>query len=78
MRQLNLPILARFATPIAVQGNRRTTDVSCRFGNSYNRGSVRAQRLLTNQVLNSNTSKLRRLAYLKEMASSKIVIRRSV
>ena len=74
MRRLNLPILARFATPIAAARDRRTTDVSCRFGNSYNRGSIRAQRLLTTQVLNSNTSKLRRLAYLKEMASSKIVI----
>ena len=74
MRQFNSPILARFATPIAGARTQRALDISCRFGKSYSRRSVGAQRLMINQVLNTDTSKLRRLDYLKEMASSRIVI----
>ena len=74
MRRFNLPILARFATPIAAASKRRVNEVSCRFGNSYSRNSVGAQRTIMDQVIGRNTSKLQRIGYFKEMTSSKIVI----
>ena len=74
MRRFNLPVLAKFGSPIATANNRRVTDVSCRFGNSYFRRTVGAQRTIIDQMIGRNTSKLRRLAYLKELTSSKIVI----
>jgi len=74
--RLRVPCLLGWPNRFTAPGRIRTNEISCRFGTGYERTSVAYQRLEVRRLLSDRipTDKIGRGAYLRELATSQIVI----
>ncbi len=75
-QRLPAGFLLRHPRPRGRAGDRRTIDVSCRFGTRYERATVAWQRCRIRELMEQrvDTGKLPRPAYFRELEASRVVI----